>query len=134
MIIGDVAKLTGVSAKMIRHYESIGLIKPALRSDAGYRQYREQDVHVLRFIRRARDLGFSLDAIKVLLTLWLDKTRHSADVKQIASQHIDELQLKIAALQDMVTTLQTLVQCCAGDERPECPILENFSTIGEMNH
>lgn len=133
MIIGDVAKLTGVSAKMIRHYESIGLLKPAMRSDAGYRQYREQDVHVLRFIRRSRDMGFSLDVIKALLALWQDKNRHSADVKQIATQHIDELQQKIAALQDMVATLQTLVHCCAGDTRPECPILENFSSDHQVS-
>lgn len=134
MNISDAAKASGISAKMIRHYEGIGLIRSAHRSDAGYRIYHEQDIHVLRFIRSARNMGFSLDAISELLALWQDKSRHSVDVKKIAQQHIDILQQKISELQDMVSTLQTLMNCCADDQRPDCPILENFAVGVDIKH
>tara|TARA_R110002049_G_scaffold251477_1_gene425831 strand:- start:672 stop:1073 length:402 start_codon:yes stop_codon:yes gene_type:complete len=123
MNIGKAAAASGVSAKMIRYYESVGLIPPARRTDTAYRVYSDADVHVLRFIRRARDLGFSVDAIRDLLALWRDKSRASADVKRIAQLHIDELESRIAALQDMAGTLRRLAECCHGDDRPDCPIL-----------
>ncbi|MDX5364759.1 MAG: Cu(I)-responsive transcriptional regulator [Pseudazoarcus pumilus] len=123
MNIGKAATASGVSAKMIRYYESVGLIPPARRTDTAYRVYSDDDVHVLRFIRRARDLGFSVDAIRELLALWRDKSRASADVKRIAQQHIDALETRIAALQEMSGTLQRLAECCHGDTRPDCPIL-----------
>lgn len=126
MNIGAAAKASGVSAKMIRYYEEIGLIPPAARTDSGYREYSETDVHRLNFVRRARDLGFSVKEIRDLLDLWSDRSRHSADVKRIAQAHIAELQQKIAELRSMSDTLQTLVNCCAGDHRPECPILEGL--------
>jgi len=123
MNISEAAKASGVTTKMVRYYEEIGLIPPAARTEAGYRIYTATDVHRLNFIRRARDLGFSVREISDLLSLWSDRTRQSADVKRIAEKHIAELQLKIELLGRMVETLQTLVSCCAGDERPECPIL-----------
>lgn len=123
MNIGTASKLTQVSAKMIRYYEQVGLIPPASRSDAGYRSYSNDDIHRLQFIRQARDLGFSVTEIAQLLSLWHDSSRHSADVKQLAQQHIEDLQQRMAKLQAMVTTLQSLVACCAGDQRPNCPIL-----------
>lgn len=126
MNIGEASKLSGVSAKMIRYYENTGLVPPAARTSAGYRHYSENDVHRLSFIRRARDLGFSVKEISDLLGLWSDRTRHSADVKRIAQSHIDDLQQKITELRGMVDTLQRLVECCAGDERPECPILDGL--------
>ena len=111
---------------MIRYYEQAGLIPPIERTPAGYRAYAEADVHRLRFIRRARDLGFSLAEIQVLLGLWNDRSRHSADVKCIAAAHIADLQQRIASMQHMVATLQALIDGCAGDERPECPILDDL--------
>lgn len=123
MNIGKAAAASGVSAKMIRYYESIGLIPPARRTDSAYRSYCEDDVHVLRFIRRARDLGFSVEGIRELLALWRDRSRASADVKRVAEQHIAALQRKIDDLQTMVDTLQCLAEHCHGDGRPECPIL-----------
>lgn len=123
MNIGKAAAASGVSAKMIRYYESVGLIPPARRTDTAYRVYSDEDVHVLRFIRRARDLGFSVDAIRELLTLWRDKSRASSDVKRIALEHVAELESRIAALQDMAGTLRRLAECCQGDDRPDCPIL-----------
>lgn len=126
MNIGEAAKASGVSAKMIRHYEMIGLISRAARTEAGYREYGAPEVHTLRFIRRARDLGFSLDAIADLLALWRDRSRSSADVKQMALAHVQDLEAKIAALQDMAATLQQLADRCAGDSRPDCPILEDL--------
>lgn len=125
--IGEVAKASGVSAKMIRHYESIGLIAAALRTDAGYRVYRERDVDVLRFIHRSRELGFSLEQIKTLLALWQDKQRASKDVRAMAHLHIAELDRKIADMQAMKRTLERLATKCHGDERPECPILDDLS-------
>ena len=126
MNIGKAASASGVSAKMIRYYESIGLITPAQRSDAGYRHYSADDIHVLRFIRRARDLGFSVHDIAGLLTLWRDQGRASADVKRIATAHITALQRKIDELQGMVATLRTLADHCHGDQRPDCPILADL--------
>lgn len=128
MTIGQAAKASGVSAKMIRYYEAIGLIAPVARSESGYRIYTEADIHTLRFIRRARDLGFGVEGIAELLALWRDRSRHSADVKRVAEAHIAVLERKIAELQGMAGTLRHLVSCCAGDERPDCPILED---IGE---
>ena len=125
--IGQTAKASGVSAKMIRHYESIGLLKAALRTDAGYRVYNERDVQVLQFIHRARELGFSLEQIKTLLALWQDKQRASKDVRAMAKQHIAELDKKIADMQAMRRTLETLATKCHGDDRPDCPILDDLS-------
>ena len=124
MNIGDAAKASGVSAKMIRHYESVGLCPGALRTDAGYRQYTDKEVGTLRFIRHARDLGFSLDQIRELLGLWLDRRRPSRQVKALAQAHLQELDQKLQELHAMKATLENLVQCCHGDDRPECPILE----------
>lgn len=126
MNIGQAAKASGISAKMIRHYESIGLIAEGRRSAAGYRLYDERDVHVLRFIRSARNLGFSLDQIRVLLSLWRDQGRASADVKSIAQQHIGELEQKIRELTEMRDVLERLVHSCSGDQRPDCPILQGI--------
>lgn len=123
MNIGDAAAASGVSAKMIRYYEQAGLIPPAARSASGYRLYNAADVHRLRFIRRARDLGFSVAEINQLLDLWHDRARRSADVKRLAQAHIEDLEERIARLRQMADTLQHLADCCAGDHRPECPIL-----------
>ena len=125
--IGEAARLSGVSAKMIRHYESIGLIPPAGRTFAGYRLYNEADLHRLAFIRRARGLGFSIKQIEALLGLWDDRSRASAEVKRLAQAHVDELAEKIAEMQAMQRTLQDLARRCHGDERPECPILEDLA-------
>lgn len=126
MNIGQAAKASGVSAKMIRYYEETGLIPRADRRDSGYRDYSTSDVHMLHFIRRSRDLGFAVAEIKELLSLWRDKDRQSADVKRIASGHIAALQARIEALQQMSGTLETLISCCAGDDRPDCPILRDL--------
>ena len=134
MNIGAAAARSGVSAKMIRYYEQTGLIPPIERTPAGYRAYGEADVHRLRFIRRARDLGFSLTEIQVLLGLWGDRSRHSADVKRIAEAHIGDLQQRIASMQRMAATLQALIDGCAGDERPECPILDDLQGGGCTQH
>ena len=127
MNIGDVAKQSGVSAKMIRYYESIGLITAADRSDAGYRNYGTNDVHTLRFIRRARDLGFTVEQMTDLLALWTDRGRASAEVKKIALDHVALLERKVAELQAMTDTLRHLAAHCHGDDRPECPILEDLA-------
>ena len=129
MNIGEAAKASGVSAKMIRHYEESGFIPKAHRSVSGYRLYRDEDVHVLRFVRRARDLGFSLTEIKALLGLWGNRRRASADVKKLASKHIAELDAKIAESQAMRRTLMDLVENCHGDQRPECPILDDLARV-----
>lgn len=126
MNIGLAAKASGVSAKMIRYYEQTGLIPRADRTDAGYRDYSDSDVHMLRFIRRARDLGFSVAEIDELLGLWRDRSRQSGDVKRIAAAHIDDLRGKVAKLEQMAETLQTLIDRCAGDHRPDCPILADL--------
>lgn len=126
MNIGEAAKASGVSAKMIRYYEEIKLIPPSDRTAAGYRSYSQNDVHRLHFIRRSRDLGFSVAEIGELLALWGDRSRKSADVKRVAQAHIAELNQRIKDMQEMAKTLQTLVSCCAGDERPDCPILADL--------
>ncbi|HEY8606160.1 MAG TPA: Cu(I)-responsive transcriptional regulator [Noviherbaspirillum sp.] len=128
MNIGEAASASGVSAKMIRYYESIALIKAGRRTDAGYRIYGDNDVHTLRFIRRARHLGFSLEQIRDLLSLWQDPERASADVKTIAQEHVAALQQRIQELTEMRDTLQHLAHACAGDARPDCPILAGLST------
>lgn len=127
MHIGEAARLSGVSAKMIRHYEAAGLIPAADRSQAGYRRYSERDIHKLRFIRAARDLGFSIHQIAELLSLWQDTHRPSSKVKQLAEQHAAALTQKILALQAMKTELEILAQACHGDERPDCPILDRLA-------
>ena len=123
MNIGQAAGLAGVPAKRIRYYEQIGLIEAAARSDSGYRLYDEQDLHSLRFIRRSRELGFSIPTISTLLALWRDRRRSSADVKRVAMAHVEELRKKIAEMQSMVDTLEDLADHCDGDSRPDCPIL-----------
>jgi len=127
MNIGEAAHASGVSAKMVRYYESIGLIRPALRTENGYRVYEDHDVHTLRFIRRARSLGFSLEETAELLALWSDKSRASGDVKAIALNHVKELETKIAELDAMRRTLQHLASCCQGNDRPDCPILDDMA-------
>ncbi len=126
MNIGEAARASGVSAKMIRHYESIGLAPPPARSEADYRVYGQREVHLLRFIRHSRDLGFSLEQIRALLGLWQDRDRPSREVRALAQQHLDELEAKLAELQAMKATLQQLVHSCHGDERPDCPILDSL--------
>ena len=128
MNIGQAARASGVSAKMIRYYEQTGLIPPADRRASGYRDYSDGDVHVLRFVRRARDLGFSVAEIGDLLGLWRDKSRQSAEVKRIARDHIGVLQDKIRDMQEMVATLSDLVASCRGDHRADCPILDWLET------
>lgn len=127
MNIGEAARASGVSAKMIRHYESIGLIQASQRTLAGYRQYRDRDVHLLRFIRRARELGFALAQIRQLLSLWDDPERASADVKRLANAHLADLDARIAALSEMRSTLVTLALACHDDQRPDCPILQGLA-------
>ena len=126
--IGQAARAAGVSAKMIRHYESIGLFAQPARSDAGYRTYGEREIHTLRFIRHSRNLGFSLEQIRALLGLWQDRARPSRDVQALAQQHLAELDAKLAELQAIKTTLAHLVQGCHGDDRPECPILDTLAS------
>ncbi|MGD9894396.1 MAG: Cu(I)-responsive transcriptional regulator [Lautropia sp.] len=130
MNIGEASRASRVSAKMIRYYEQIGLIPPADRTDSGYRAYTEADIHRLHFIGRARDLGFSVTEIADLLGLWNDKSRRSADVKRLAQQHIAELDRRMEDLQQMAQTLRALVRSCAGDHRPDCPILEELQQPG----
>ena len=125
--IGEAAELTGVSAKMIRHYEGIGLIPAAGRTFAGYRLYGEADMHRLRFIKRARSLGFSIKHIEALLSLWNDPKRASRDVKRLAATHADELEQKILEMQAMQRTLRNLAQRCHGDDRPDCPVLDDLA-------
>ncbi len=127
MNIGEAARLSGVSAKMVRHYESLGLLPQVHRSDSGYRQYTEAEVHTLRFIKRARDLGFSMAEIAELVSLWQNRRRASQNVRRIAQKHADELGERIAAMQAMQHTLAHLVHCCQGNERPECPILDDLA-------
>jgi Cu(I)-responsive transcriptional regulator len=127
MNIGEAAAASGVSAKMLRYYESIGLIAPATRTASNYRVYDETHVHTLRFIRQARDLGFSLEETATLLALWRDRSRASADVKALALAHVEDLDARIAALQGMRRTLVHLAGACHGDERPDCPILEGLA-------
>ena len=125
--IGVAASRAGVSARMVRHYEGLGLLPPVARTEGGYRQYSQADVHTLRFIRRARDLGFGMEEIAQLVGLWQDKARASAQVKRIAQTHIADLSERIAAMQAMQRSLQALVGCCQGNERPDCPILDDLA-------
>jgi Cu(I)-responsive transcriptional regulator len=127
MNIGQAAQASGVSAKMIRHYESLGLIAAPPRTEAGYRVYGDREVHLLRFIRHSRDLGFSLEQIRELLGLWQDRARPSRQVRALAQAHLAELEAKLAELQAMKATLAHLVQCCHGDDRPDCPILDTLA-------
>ncbi len=127
MNIGEAAKSSGVSAKMIRYYERIGLIRAAGRSEAGYRTYDDRDVHTLQFVHRARDLGFPLDAIRRLLALWQDRSRTSQDVKRIALDTVAELRRKMAELETMARSLEHLATHCRGDARPDCPIIDDLA-------
>lgn len=126
MNIGAAARASGVSAKMIRHYEGLGLLPEVARSDAGYRQVDEATLHTLRFIRRARDLGFGTAEIATLLALWRNQHRSSAEVKQVALAHVADLQRRIAQMQAMQRTLTHLAEGCHGDARPDCPILDDL--------
>ena len=127
--IGSAARLSGVSAKMVRHYESLGLLPAVGRTDSNYRQYSEQQVETLRFVKRARELGFSMAEIAELVGLWHNRRRASASVRRIAQKHADELAQRIAAMQAMQRTLDHLVHCCQGDERPDCPILDDLAGL-----
>lgn len=125
--IGQAAEASGISAKMIRHYEDVGLVPPASRTFSGYRTYNHRDVHMLRFIKHSRDLGFSIKQIGGLLSLWRDQNRPSSKVKSMATEHIEVLDRKIQELSAMKSELTRLVSCCHGDARPDCPILDNLS-------
>jgi len=127
MNIGQASQATGVSAKMIRHYEEIGLLPAAQRSFSGYRQYSQADLHTLRFVRQARQLGFGIAQIAVLLDLWRDRGRPSGEVKALAESHIRELDARIAELRSMRATLASLAEACHGDHRPDCPILDGLA-------
>ena len=129
MHIGQASKRSGVSQRMIRHYETIGLIPKAARRDSGYRDYDEKDVHTLRFIRRARDLGFPIEEIGQLLALWQDRGRASADVKALATARVGELKRKELEIREMRRSLEELARHCHGDERPDCPILEDMAHV-----
>lgn len=133
MNIGEAAKKSGVSAKMIRYYEQTGLIPPAQRTDSGYRDYSDRDVHMLSFVRRARDLGFSVEVIGELLGLWTDQSRRSADVRQLAEGHLSNLRRKIEELEAMSETLETLIHSCHGDHRPDCPIIADLAKTDPGN-
>ena len=127
LTIGEAAADSGVSAKMIRYYEDVGLFRPEGRSAGGYRLFNHRDLHALRFIRRARALGFSLDEIRELLALWRDERRSSAEVKALALRHVADLEQRIRELQAMATTLRHLARHCHGDDRPDCPILADLA-------
>ena len=126
--IGEAARRSGVSARMVRHYEGLGLLPAVARTESGYRQYGEADIHTLRFIKRSRDLGFSMEEIAELVGLWHNRRRASASVKRIAQKHLGELEQRIADMQAMRNTLAHLVHCCHGDTRPECPILDDLES------
>lgn len=125
--IGEAARQSGVSARMVRHYEGLGLLPPVSRTESGYRQYGEADIHTLRFIKRSRELGFSMEEITELVGLWHDRQRASASVKRVAQRHLTDLDARIVAMQAMRSTLAHLVHCCKGDARPDCPILEDLA-------
>lgn len=133
MNIGAAANASGVSAKMIRYYESTGLIPKAGRTASGYRDYSDKDVHKLRFVRRARDLGFSVEQIGGLLRLWEDRTRASADVKRMALSHVEGLRERAQRLEEMAAALVHLADHCAGDDRPDCPIIEELASPGRSH-
>ena len=134
MQIGEASKATGVSAKMIRHYEAIGLIPEAGRRDSNYRDYGADDIHRLGFIRRARDLGFSIEQIRDLLKLWADRRRSARDVKALTLNHLAELDRKIAELGEMRATLAHLAHCCDGGDRPDCPIIDSLAGTAPLTH
>ena len=127
MNIGEAAKLTGISVKMLRYYEEIGLVRPALRTYSGYRVYQDNDIATLLFVRQARDLGFQVKQIATLLDLWRDKSRSSADVKSLVAGHVAELEERRRQLEEMIATLNHLAHNCHGDERPDCPILSTLA-------
>ena len=127
MNIGAASRTSGISAKMIRYYESIGLLPSPVRTESNYRVYSDNDIHTLRFIRRARDLGFSLEETGRLLDLWRDRGRQSASVKAIAMEHVADLERRVAEMQGMIRTLRHLSHNCHGDHRPDCPLLENLT-------
>lgn len=127
MNIGKASQATGVSAKMIRYYESVGLIRPSERTESNYRDFSERDLNDLRFIRRARGLGFSIEEISRLLSLWRDNSRPSREVKAMAQKHLVDLDARILEMREMADTLRHLANCCAGDERPDCPILSDLA-------
>ena len=127
MNIGQASQVSGVSAKMIRYYDEIGLVRPASRTDSNYREYGERQINELRFIKRARSLGFSMEEITQLLSLWRDRQRPSREVKAIADRHVADLDARIAEMQAMADTLRHLSHCCAGDDRPDCPILADLT-------
>lgn len=126
MNIGEAAAASGVSPKMVRYYESIGLLPEARRSSSGYRDYEAADMHRLRFVRRARDFGFDIAEIRELLGLWQDRSRSSKDVKRIAEAHVADLDARIRHLSELRDTLMHLAHCCHGDNRPDCPILNDL--------
>ena len=134
MNIGEAAKASGVSAKMIRHYESVGLFPEAARTDSGYRQYSEKEISTLRFIRQSRDLGFSIEQIRELLGLWQNRRRPSRQVKALAQAHIEELDEKLKEIQAMKATLEHLVHCYHGDDRHDCPIIDTLAHEGGTAH
>ncbi len=131
--IGEAARYSGVSAKMVRHYESLGLLARVTRTDSGYRLYNEADVRTLQFIKRGRDLGFSMAEIAELVGLWNNRRRASASVKRIAQKHVSELAQRIDAMQAMQRTLSSLLDHCHGDERPDCPILDDLAGRSGVN-
>ena len=133
MVIGEAAKASGVSAKMVRYYESIGLVPIAARTEGGYRTYGPTEVETLRFIRRARDLGLSMERIKLLVGLWHDRGRSSREVKRIALEHVAELRTRIDELTSMCATLEGLAATCHGDNRPDCPILVDLAAGGRQS-
>lgn len=132
--IGMASRMSGVTPKMIRHYESLGLLPTVGRTDSGYRQYSEAEVHTLRFIKRSRELGFPMNDIGELVGLWRNRRRASANVKRIAEKHAQELTQRIVAMQAMQRTLQHLIHCCHGDERPDCPILDDLAGLHDEVH
>ena len=132
--IGMASRMSGVTPKMVRHYESLGLLPSVGRTDSGYRQYSEADVHTLRFIKRSRELGFSMADIGELVSLWRSRRRASVNVKRIAQRHSDELGLRIEAMQAMQRTLRHLIHCCHGDDRPDCPILDDLAGLHDTAH
>lgn len=129
--IGEAARRTGVSTKMVRHYESLGLLPTVSRTDAGYRLYTDKEVHTLRFIKRSRNLGFSMLEITELLKLWQNHQRSSQDVRNIAVKHVEDLNQRIDEMQVMKRTLEHLIHCCHGNDRPDCPILDELGHIGD---
>ncbi|EHL22397.1 MULTISPECIES: Cu(I)-responsive transcriptional regulator [unclassified Acidovorax] len=129
MNIGEAAEKAGVTPKMVRHYESLGLLPKVHRTESGYRVYGESEVHTLRFIKRSRDLGFSVPVIGELVKLWQDRRRSSASVKKVASAHLAELDRKIMEMESMRKTLGHLIHCCHGDDRPDCPILGDLESF-----